>query len=73
MAYPSYNQKKKSWKTSTAAIIALLIAVGSGVLALMDDDPSTNPDIGAITAAATAVGLFFARDNDVSSEEAGAK
>jgi hypothetical protein len=74
MGYPSYTNRKASYKTTTAAIIALLICLGSAVLTLMDDDPATNPDYGALAAAATAAsGLLFARDVDVTSEQAGAK
>lgn len=63
-----------SWKTSTAAILSFLVILFSAALSLLDEDPKTNPDIGALSAAGTlAIGVFFARDNDVTSEQAGAK
>lgn len=73
MAYP-YVEKKSSWKTTTLAILALVIAVSSAAYAVLDGDPTTNPDFGALGAAATAASVgLFARDNGVTSEQAGAK
>jgi hypothetical protein len=64
----------KSWKTTATGIITIVIAVGSAVKTLIDNDPSTNPDIGATIAAVTVgFGLIAARDNNVSSEDAGIK
>jgi hypothetical protein len=41
---------------------------------MLDSDPATNPDWSVVIATVTAgFGLLFARDNNVSSEEAGAK
>lgn len=55
----------KSWKTTVAGVAALLFAAA---LALQD-----SPNWEAIAAlAAGGFGLVFARDNDVTSEEAGA-
>lgn len=63
-----------SWKTSAAGIGAVLVAVGSALTAMFDNDPATLPDWGAVVAAVIAgIGLLFARDNNVSSEAAGAK
>lgn len=63
-----------SWKTSAAGIGAVLVAVGSALTAMFDNDPATLPDWGAVVAALIAgIGLLFARDNNVSSEAAGAK
>jgi|SanBayMetagenome_1026888.scaffolds.fasta_scaffold00828_8 hypothetical protein len=63
-----------SWKTTAAGIGAVLIAVGSALNATFDADPATVADWGAVVAAVIAgVGLLFARDNNVSSEAAGAK
>jgi|APGre2960657404_1045060.scaffolds.fasta_scaffold243246_2 uncharacterized membrane protein YhiD involved in acid resistance len=63
-----------SWKTSAAGIGAVLVAAGSAMTAMFDNDPATLPDWGAVIAAVIAgVGLLFARDNGVTSEAAGAK
>jgi hypothetical protein len=63
-----------SWRTTTAGIAAIVVAVGTAVGALFDADPLTLPDWGAVAAAVMAgVGLLAARDNKVSSEQAGAK
>lgn len=65
---------KKSWKTTVAGIGGILAAVGTGLQAQFDNNPATVPDWGTVIAACTvAFGLIFARDNNVSSEEAGAK
>ena len=64
----------RSWKTTAAGIGAVLVAVGSALNATFDADPATVADWGAVVAAVIAgVGLLFARDNNVSSEAAGAK
>ncbi len=63
-----------SYKTTTAALSALAIAAVSAIKAVLDGDPTTNPDWPLIfTAAASAIGLMFARDDDKSSEDVGAK
>jgi len=63
-----------SWKTTTAGIGAILVAVGGAMSAMFDADPATVPDWGAVIAAVIAgIGLITARDNNVSSEQAGAK
>ena len=65
---------KGSHKTTIAGIGAILIASGSLLQALFDGNPATEPDYAALVAAIVAgFGLIFARDNDVSSEDAGAK
>lgn len=64
----------KSWKTSAAGIGAILVAIGSALTAHFDGDPVTVPDWGAVIAAIIAgIGLLAARDNNVSSEQVGAK
>lgn len=64
---------KKSWKTSLAGIAAILTAGGAALTAITDGNPSTEPDYAALIAAVMAgIGLLFARDNGVTSEEAGA-
>jgi hypothetical protein len=63
-----------SWRTTTAGIAAIVAALATAVVALFDADPLTTPDWGAVGAAFMAgVGLLAARDNKVSSEQAGAK
>jgi drug/metabolite transporter (DMT)-like permease len=63
-----------SWRTTTAGIAAIVVAIATAVGALFDADPLTLPDWGAVAAAIMAgVGLLAARDNKVSSEQAGAK
>lgn len=64
----------KSWKTTTAGIAAAVAAIANAVANHFDGDPATKAEWGLVIAAVTAaVGLFKARDNDVSSEDAGAK
>ena len=64
----------KSWKTTVMGVCAILVAVAGAVKMLVDNDPSTNPDWTAVCAAVAAgVGLIAARDNKVTSEDAGAK
>lgn len=65
---------KASWRTTTAGLGAILVAIGSAVTAHFDSDPQTISDWGAVVAAIIAgVGLMLARDDKVSSESAGAK
>jgi hypothetical protein len=50
------------------------VAGGSLLQAIFDGNPATEPDYAALVAAIVAgLGLIFARDNGVSSEQAGAK
>lgn len=63
----------KSWKTTAAGIAAIVAALATAVAALFDADPTTLPDWGAVAAAILAgIGLIAARDNNVTSEKAGA-
>jgi hypothetical protein len=65
---------KKSWKTTVAGVAGIIIAIASCVQALLDGDPATVPNYEiALAAVITGLGLIFARDNNVSSEAAGAK
>lgn len=60
-----------SWQPKVAAIGALLTAVGDALTALADGDPSTSPDWALVAAVVVmAVGLFSARQNNVTSERA---
>ena len=53
----------KNWKTTAAAICAVIAAVAAGVGAIVDDDPATIADWGTMGAAIlAAIGLFFAKD-----------
>jgi uncharacterized membrane protein len=65
---------KGSWKTSTAGIAAILAAIATAVSYQFDASPETVADwttvIGLIVAG---VAGLAARDNKVSSEQAGAK
>jgi hypothetical protein len=64
----------KSWKTTVAGIAAILTAGGAALTAISDGNPATEPDYAALIAACIAgLGLLFARDNGVTSEDAGAK
>ena len=64
----------KSTKTTITGIITILVAALSAAKAVLDGDPATVPDWSATIAAITAgVGLIAARDNNVTSEQAGAK
>ena len=65
---------KGSYRTTLAGIAAILTAIGGAITALTDNDPATNPDWTAVIASLVAgAGLLAARDNKVTSEDAGAK
>ena len=64
----------KSWKTTAAGVVAFIAAASTQVSAMIDGDPLTNPEWGVVIASfMVLVGLFSARDNGVTSEQAGAK
>lgn len=64
----------KSWRTTALGVITILSAVLGACKASIDGDPTTNVDFQILVAAITAGwGLIVARDNQVSSENAGAK
>lgn len=60
---------KSSWKTTITGLAVLLIAVGTTAKALLDGDPTTNPDFNELLAALAGLGLWAARDNKVTSED----
>lgn len=52
-----------NWKTTTAGIGAILVAIGAALKATFDADPTTVADWGAVVAAIIAgIGLVFAKD-----------
>lgn len=62
----------RSWKTSATGIATILAAVATAAKALFDNDPTTNPDWPlAIAAVTSGLGLIFARDANVTSEQQG--
>jgi hypothetical protein len=64
----------KSWKTTTAGVLAIVAAIATALSASFDSDPLTVPNWDIVIAATLAgIGLIFARDNSVTSETAGAK
>ena len=73
MSFYGYNKRRYSWKTTAGGVVALLALIFSSAAAMLDDDPETMPDWNSVAVAAVAVGTLFARDSDVTSEEAGAK
>lgn len=64
----------KSWKTTLAGIAAIVAAIALAIAHQFDSDPATVADWSAVITALTAgVGLVLARDNDKTSEQAGAR
>lgn len=68
------NSALKSWRTTVAGWLAFIAAAAPEVMAMIDSDPET---VASWTLATplffAAIALTFARDNGVSSENAGAK
>lgn len=66
--------RKPSWKTSLSGIMAGLAILLAQAMTLTDSDPSTNPDYTQIIAGIGLITMgLSARDNSVTSEQAGAK
>ena len=61
---------KTSWKTTVCGALALIAALATGGLAILNGE---SIDIEVIAGALAGVGLLVARDNSVTSESAGAK
>ncbi len=62
-----------SWKSRLLGVLAALVAIVSGLMAVLDDNPATIIDTEEIIAAFAAVSLWMQREEKVSSEAAGAK
>ena len=59
-----------NWKTTLAAFLAAVVAIAKAVMAMIDADPLTQPDWTlVVTLLIAAVGLFFARDADLTSTQ----
>ncbi len=64
----------KSWKTSLSGIAGIVGLIATGLSAQFDNDPATVAQWSIIIPAIIpAIGMLFARDNNVTSEQAGAK
>ena len=70
----SVGNMKRSWKTTVGGVALIAGAAAQIIAALVDSDPTTvaNWDL-AYAQIAAGVALLFARDNNVTSEEANAK
>lgn len=63
-----------NWRTTIAGIGLILAAVGTAIVAVTDDDPSTVIQAEVlVTQIMCGLALIFARDAAVSSEKSGAK
>lgn len=63
-----------SWKTTTTGVLAIISALVGAAQVLLDGNPATNPDYAVLVPAILAgIGLITARDNNVTSEDVGAK
>ena len=65
----------KSWRTTLSGVMSIVISLWGCVASpLLDENPATKPQWEVAFAAVTAgIGLISARDNKVSSEQAGVK
>ena len=65
---------KTSWKTTLSGVFAGLVLLLGQAQTLLDADPKTNPEYTVIMAAVGMISLgWSARDEGVTSEQAGAK
>lgn len=60
----------KSWRTTLAGVLLIVGSVAMQLYYLFDNDPNTKFSIEVILGLVTGAGLFAARDNKVTSEEA---
>ena len=63
--------KRRSWKTTLSGVGTLFAALG--MLATAAATKDVDLAVGTVPAVLTGIGLLFARDTDVSSEDAGIK
>jgi len=65
--------KMKSWKTTAAGVGGLIATIGSILNQVFDGNPATNPDWNLVLPIllTSFIGIF-ARDNNVTSEQANA-
>jgi len=64
---------KASWKTTVTGITTIVVAVAGAVKCAVTTGIATVPWEATIAAITSGIGLITARDNNVSSEQAGAK
>lgn len=64
-----------SWKTTAIGVVTGIVMLGSAFLAQTDDNPDNDPDwLTVVPLALSAMGIgVFARDNNRSSEDVGAR
>ena len=59
-----------SWRTTLFGVGGIVTVVAAACNALFDGNPATNPDWTSVIASVSAcIGLLFARDNKVTSEQ----
>lgn len=74
MTQYGYVKRKYNVRTTVLGLGTIAVAVIGALMAAFDGDPATMVDTDTTIAALTAgLGLIFARDSNVTSEEAGAK
>ena len=63
-----------SWRTTLGGVAVILATVANAIKAVTDNDPATNLNWEVLVAGISAgLAMIAARDNKVSSEQAGAK
>lgn len=60
----------KSWRTTLAGVLLIVGSIAMQLYYLFDGDPATKFSIEAVMGVLAGAGLFTARDNSVTSEEA---